>query len=419
MLLSSLKDKKIIVFGFGKEGQATLAALKAHGLSAVVTDEAELPLDIPEYAPLNALTTDANTVVIKSPGISPNRPGVQKFLANGAVITSATNIFLAERKGRGLLIGVTGTKGKSTTSALLAHVLKAAGKSVKLVGNIGSPSLAELDAPDETIFVIELSSYQLSDLTTAPNIGVILNVYEEHMDWHGSVAEYQTAKLRLGEIMTEGDTLVYNKRFPQLVALAGRIKSRTVPFELAEHPTLKSLKLLGDHNKENTCAVLAVAKSLGVPDSDIQRAFATFVPLPHRLQEVGEVRGVLFVNDSISTTPQSAMAAIDVYADRLGVIILGGQDRGYDFTGLAKHLKQLPNVLALVMPGGDRVFQALSDVGVAAEHVGDLGEAVSKSLEHIPGGGVCLMSPASPSYGQFKNFEQRGEKFIEAIKKVS
>lgn len=418
MQLSSLKDKRVIIFGFGKEGQATLTALKARGIEAVVTDEAELTAAIPEYAPLSALTADANTVVIKSPGIAPHRPGVQKFLADGATITSATNIFFAERKGHGTLIGVTGTKGKSTTSSLLAHVLKIAGKPVKLVGNIGSPSIAELDAPDGTVFVIELSSYQLADLTTAPDIGVVLNVYEEHMDWHGNVADYQSAKLRLGEIMTEHDTLVYNDAFPMLVDLAKRTKATAMPF-VQEDAVLETLTVKGAHNRDNARAVLAVCDLLDISRDEVREAFPTFVPLPHRLQELGEARGILFVNDSISTTPQSAIAAIDVYADRLGAIILGGQDRGYAFSDLARRLKQIPNVLALVMPGGDRVFTALEDVGVAAERVDDLDDAVRKSFEHMPGGGVCLLSPASPSYGQFKNFEDRGEKFVEAVKKLS
>ncbi|MBI1908164.1 UDP-N-acetylmuramoyl-L-alanine--D-glutamate ligase [Candidatus Uhrbacteria bacterium] len=414
MDIKGLKGKRVIILGFGKEGQATFAALGTRGITATVTDEAELTLDIPEYAPLNALTADADTVVIKSPGIPPHRPGVQKFLAEGATITSATNIFFAERKGRGLLIGITGTKGKSTTASLLAHVLTAAGTSARLVGNIGSPALAELDAPDDTVFVVELSSYQLSDLTTPPDIGVILNLYEEHMDWHGSVAAYQSAKLRLGEIMSERDVLVYNDAFPRLADLAARTKATALPFA-ADDAVLDALTVKGEHNRTNARGVLAVCDHLGIDRGIVRDAFASFVPLPHRLQEVGEVRGVTFVNDSISTTPQSALAAIDVYEKRLGAIILGGQDRGYDFSALAKRLKQLPHVLALVMPGGDRLFAALEDVGVQAERVGDLDEAVKKSLEHMPSGGVCLMSPASPSYGQFKNFEQRGEMFADAV----
>lgn len=415
MRLSDLKGKQLVIFGYGREGAATLAALRSRGLEAVVTDDAVL--DLPEFRLFDSILLNENTVVIKSPGIPPHHPFVRECILASAKVTSATNLFFAERKGRGLLIGVTGTKGKSTTSSLLAHVLSVAGRPVKLVGNIGSPSLAELDAPDDTVFVVELSSYQLNDLTTAPDIGVILNVFEEHMDWHGSVADYQAAKLRLGEIMTEADGLVYNERFSQLVALAERTKAKTMAF-VGDDAVLDTLTLRGEHNRENARAVLTVCDLLSVPREKVGEAFASFVALPHRLQEVGTAHGILFVNDSISTTPQSAMAAIDVYADRLGVIILGGQDRGYEFTELARRLQKVPNVLALVMPGGDRVFAALEGCGVAAEHVNDLDEAVAKAIEHLPSGGVCLMSPASPSYGQFKNFEERGEKFAEAVRKL-
>lgn len=407
MRLSDLRGKQVVLFGLGREGRATRDVLAKHGIVHVETDDS---------APNAALVVDANTVVIKSPGIPPHNATLRQMVAAGAVVTSSTNLFFAERKGRGTLIAVTGTKGKSTTSALLAHVLAHAGMPVKLVGNIGAPSIAELDAADDTIFVIEISSYQLSDLTTAPDIGVILNLYEEHMDWHGSVDAYQAAKLRMGEIMGPTDTLVYNAQFSQLVDLAQRAVAKTVPFA-ADDAVLDELKVKGVHNRDNARAVLAVCDLLGVDRGVVGAAFATFVPLPHRMEEIVAGDNV-FVNDSISTTPQSALAAIDVYADRLGVIVLGGQDRGYDFCDLAMRLKGIPGVLALVMPGGDRVFAALNDVGVAAERVQDLREVIAKAREHLASGQVCLLSPASPSYGQFKNFEDRGEQFRAAVQGV-
>ncbi len=414
MKINELKDKKIVIFGYGREGRATLLALRARGIeNIVVTDEKAL--EVPEFVRIDEVMADAQTVVIKAPGIPPSNSWIVKWREAGATITSSTNIFLAERKGRGKIIGVTGTKGKSTTSALLAHVLATAGLSVKLVGNIGVSSISEVEAAEETIFVLEMSSYQLADLEIAPDIGVILNLYEEHMDWHGSVDEYQKAKLRLGEMMTVNDTLVYNPKFPRLVELGEKTEAWPCPIDFADREVLHSLKLLGEHNRENACAVLEVAKLMQIDEEIVKTAFASFEPLPHRLQFIAEVRGVQFVNDSISTTPESAMAAIDVYADKPLAIILGGQDRGYNFTELAKRLSKIDNVLALVMPGGERIFAALADEGVAAERVATLDEAVEKSLAHLVNGGVCLLSPASPSYGQFKNFEERGRLFAEAV----
>lgn len=405
MRLSDLRGKQVVVFGLGREGKATKEALERHGIDVAVTDD---------VSPNASLTYDVNTVVIKSPGIPPHNAMLREMLAAGATVTSSTNIFFAERKGKGKLIAITGTKGKTTTSGLLAHALARAGLPVKLVGNIGVPAIAELTAPEETVFVCEISSYQLSDLTTPPDVGVIVNLYEEHMDWHGSVAAYQAAKLRMGEIMDATDVLVYNDRFPQLAELAQRTRAKAVPFA-EEDAVLDRLTLKGAHNRENARAVLAVCDMLGVDRAAVGEAFATFVPLPHRLEEV-PVGDILFVNDSISTTPQSAMAAVDVYADRLGVIILGGQDRGYEFGELAARLKKVSGVLALIMPGGDRIFSALADMGVAAERVADLAEAVAKAREHLRSGQVCLLSPASPSYGQFRNFEERGDMFKAAAR---
>ncbi len=417
MGINDSKDKRVVIFGYGREGQATLAALRARGvIDVVVTDEKNI--DVPEFVKVDDVVIDGQTVVIKAPGIPLSNLWIAKWQKAGAVITSSTNIFMAERKGRGKIVGVTGTKGKSTTASLLAHVIGEAGKPVKLVGNIGVPSISEIGADDETIFVVEMSSYQLADLEIAPDIGVILNLYEEHMDWHGSVGEYQQAKMRIGEVMTIGDVLVYNAKFLQLVELAGRVQAQARPIVEGEDEMLNSLKLLGEHNKENARAVLTVARILNIDDEVTEKAFASFQPLPHRLQFIAEVRGVQFVNDSISTTPESAMAAIDVYAGKPLVIILGGQDRGYNFEQLAKRLSAIDEVLALVMPGGDNVFAALADEGVAAERVSTLDEAVEKSLVHLVKGGVCLLSPASPSYGQFKNFEERGRMFAEAVRRA-
>lgn len=420
MRLADLAHKTIIILGYGREGAATYEVLRRRLPEAriIVTDEKRLD-GVPAFHQIEdalmAVTSDV--VVMKAPGIPWHRPVVEEMLERGAVFTSATNLFLAERKGRGTLIGITGTKGKSTTASLLHHVLVTAGLPSVLVGNIGTPSIAHIDEPDGTMFVVEMSSYQLADLAVAPDIAVVLNLFEEHMDWHGDVASYHAAKMRIADVQTASDVLVYNDRFPQLVELAHRVKSKAIPFHRANDGAIDALKLRGDHNRENASAVLAVADFLQVGRKDVERAFATFTPLPHRLEDVGTKHRILFVNDSISTTPQSALAAIDVFADHLGAIILGGQDRGYHFDELARRVVEL-GARAYIMPGGDRIADALRAAGGEPILVKTLEDAVAAATHHLAPGQVCLLSPASPSYGQFKNFEERGEMFRAAVSAV-
>ncbi len=420
MHLAELSGKTIVIFGYGKEGAATYDVLrrKLPDARIIVTDEKRLE-DVSAFHQIEdaLMTVTSETVVIKAPGIPWHRPVVEEILERGAHVTSATNIFMAERKGRGTLIGVTGTKGKSTTSSLLAHVLKTAGIPCVLIGNIGSPSIEHIDEPDGTVMVIEMSSYQLADLTTGPDIAVVLNLYEEHMDWHGDVASYHAAKMRIADTQASTDIFVYNERFSQLLELAKCVKSRAIPFHLSDDPVLDTLTLRGEHNRENASAVLAVTDFLHIGRQDVASAFASFTPLPHRLEDVGTVHGILFVNDSISTTPQSALAAIEVFADRLGAIILGGQDRGYHFDELAKRVVEL-GVHVYVMPGGDRILEAIAKAGGKAMAVKTLDEAVKDATQHLAEGQVMLLSPASPSYGQFKNFEERGEAFKRAIASI-
>jgi UDP-N-acetylmuramoyl-L-alanine---L-glutamate ligase len=426
MLLADLNGKLVILLGFGREGKAMYEVLKSKvsGARIIVTDEKKI--DVPEYHELAdaiaAVTPD--TVVIKSPGIPWHRSYVEEMQTAGAHCTSSTNLFMAERRGQGTIIGVTGTKGKSTTSSLLAHVLKEAGKRVVLAGNIGEPAIAHIGEPADTIFVLEMSSYQLSDLVVAPNIAVLLNLYEEHMDYHGDVASYHAAKMRIADLQTGDDVFVYNEKFPQLVELADRVKSKAIPFVSRSDRSLNTLKLSGDHNRENAAGILAVTDHLGIDRKIVERAFSTFVPLPHRLQDIGVHHGIRWINDSISTTPQSALAAIAVFEKELGAIILGGQDRGYHFADLAKRIVSL-GVTAYILPGGEAIAEAIRHEGgvpmmkeTLAEIVRDVVARFSLDTRHptldTP---VCLLSPASPSYGQFKNFEDRGEQFIAAVRK--
>lgn len=427
MRLDDLAGKLVIILGFGREGRAVYDVVKCVGRGAsdvgggdihpaqiIVTDEQKI--DVPEYHELaDAIAaTNAETIVIKSPGIPWHRTYVEEMQNAGAHFTSSTNLFMTQRKGRGMIIGVTGTKGKSTTSSLLAHVLKEAGKRVVLAGNIGEPSIAHANEPDDTVFVLEMSSYQLADLTIAPDIAMIINLYEEHMDWHGDVENYHAAKMRIADLQTPNDVFVYNEKFPKLVDLARRVKSKALPFVDRSDASLSHLHLLGDHNRENAAGVLAITDYLDIDRAVVNRAFESFKPLPHRLQDLGVHGGIRFVNDSISTTPQSALAAIDVYQDSLGAIILGGQDRGYDFSDLATRVVDL-GLRPYILKNGEHIADAIRHAGGDPIMMSDFQDIVQDVMQRLNSGSTCLLSPASPSYGQFKNFEDRGEQFMAAV----
>jgi UDP-N-acetylmuramoyl-L-alanine---L-glutamate ligase len=419
MRLADCSGKLVVILGFGREGKATYDVLRAKVPTARIIITDEQVIDVPEFRSLPEVLgeVDAQTIIIKSPGIPWHRAYVREMQNIGAVFTSSTNLFFAERKGQGMIIGVTGTKGKSTSSSLLAHVLKEAGRRVILAGNIGEPSIAHLDEPEETIFVLEMSSYQLSDLVIAPDIAVILNLYEEHMDYHGDVASYHAAKMRIAELQTERDLFVYNESFPQLVDLAERVRSRAIPFAPRADRALDAITLLGEHNRENAAGVLAVVDELGIDRAIVERAFSTFKSLPHRLQDVGTINGIRFINDSFCTTPSAALAAIEVFEKNLGAIILGGHDRGYDFDDLAKRVVDL-GVRSYILQNGNRVAEAIRLAGGTPIMMSDFGDIIQDVLVNLPPNSVCLLSPASPSFGQFKNFVERGEQFMAAVRSV-
>lgn len=400
MKLSELAGKKILIVGYGIEGKATHAYLQKH-LPGATIGIAETT-DGPGYA----IKEKEYDIAIKSPGI-------RKQLVT-IPYTTATNIFFSEVKGK--TIGVTGTKGKSTTSALIAHFLKEHGLPVKLVGNIGVPMLSALDEgnDEQTIYVIELSSYQLADIEYTPNVSVIINLYAEHMDYHGDVESYWQAKLRILAHGTPDDVFIYNDAFPELVKAAKKTEMRTMSFVSSLPFPVESIPLLGKHNIDNALAAVTAARYFGVPDTSMEKAITTFTGLPHRLEHVGTYNGIAFYDDAISTTPESTMYAIDAFAN-VGTIFLGGQDRGYDFSALVKKLeeRQIQNIV--LFPDSGEKIRSLIASSVTYRptmlRTQSMEEAVVFAYEHTTQGCVCLLSCASPSYSLWKNFEEKGNEF--------
>lgn len=407
MKIQELANKKILVAGVGIEGQATLRFLRHYFPHAVIGTADQK--DGPDYLDKQNIYD----IVIKSPGI-------QKKLIH-VPYTTATNIFFATVKG--MTIGVTGTKGKSTTASLIYDILKKAGKRVQLGGNIGKPLLDELlvdNAPD-AIYVCELSSYQLDDIRYSPHISVFINIFPEHMNYHGTVENYFTAKKRIVEYATDNDYFVFNPQYPQLVQLAKETKAQSVPcIEVLPFPEA-DIPLIGQHNKDNVRAAVTVGTILHIQPEIMKDAVKSFQSLPHRLQNIGTYSNVTFYDDAISTIPESTIQAIKSLK-KIGTILVGGQDRGYDFRQLVQTIIQynIPNVIYFP-ESGNKIAVLLKDknTSISLFPSDNMEDAVKLCYKHTSPGTVCLLSCASPSYSLWKNFEEKGDLFQQFVKKFS
>lgn len=407
MTIQELTGKKILIVGYAKEGKATEAFLKEKVPSAHVS-----VVDQSQGENYLAHQTEFD-VAVKSAGIHADLLKIP--------YTTATNIFFANVKG--MTIGITGTKGKSTTTSLIYALLKQAGRKAHLVGNIGNPMLSELISSnnEDDIWVCELSSYQLSDIDYSPHIGVMVSLFPEHMDYHGGVENYYAAKARLVAHMTENDYFVYNAAFEKIGEIARHTKAKSVQF-VEDLPFDKAIvPLLGEHNQSNVRAAVTVGKILGVSEADMEEAVINFQALPHRLQNVGTYKSITFVDDAISTTPQSTLAALEAIT-QVGTILLGGQDRGYDFAELVKVLaeKNIPN-LVLFPESGAKIRLELENSATYHPRVletASMQEAVQFAYDNTPEGMVCLLSTASPSYTLWKNFEVKGDEFQKIVKEL-
>jgi UDP-N-acetylmuramoylalanine--D-glutamate ligase len=436
---SELDGASIGVWGAGREIRS-LAAQLAHRLPlariAVVALDTDPDGDVrAELAAPNAsLVTGAEVtaalascdVVVRSPGVSVHRPELRRLRAAGTPVTTATGLWLAERGGRGV-IAVTGTKGKSTTAALLAHLARADGREVALAGNIGVPALDLLDRPSDELAVVELSSYQIADLQTGPEVAVVTNLFREHTDWHGSEEVYRTDKLRLLGLPGVR-AVVVNARDAQLMEAARAAASRTLYGEpsgwdvasggIALHGELvvevAELPLRGEHNALNLCAALAGLSAFGISAPRLPEALRGFRALPHRLEVVTERNRVLWVDDSISTTPESTLAALTSFDERKIVLLGGGQDRGQDYERLGRTLAERRASVVGLPTTGPRLVAAARRAGVPAPRAietAGMEEAVACARTLAGPGTTVLLSPAAPSYDTYLNFQERAAHF--------
>lgn len=422
-IIRRLSGKKILIAGFGREGRSTLRFLQDYMPDAVVgiadkNATALQELDKERYMLFSGddymKSSSEFDIVIKTPGIS-----VKDADIDVSKISSQTDLFLEAFHSQ--IVGITGTKGKSTTSTLIYHLLRESGNDVVLAGNIGIPIFDCIpDITERTIIVYELSAHQLQFINRSPHIGIILNVFEEHLDHFGTFEKYKYAKINVLRYMCDYDVAVVNNDLSKEAEL---LKKKYVDFETSQFDCCnikwEELPLLGDHNKLNVKAALSACISLGISLDKLIPHLYTFKPLEHRQEFVGVFNGMKFFNDSISTIPQATIAALSTIKN-VNFLLLGGFDRGIDYSPLASYLKDNPVENVLVTgAAGQSIKNALLAVAYKGRIIeySDLENVFEIIRQETKTNGVCLLSPAAASYDRYKNFEERGRIFKELAMK--
>ena len=448
------QGKKLAILGFGREGQSSYRWLRQMGVTDTLTiiDEnlevvqnwlAEHPTEavaLRQFQPEQVLELNQFDLIFRTPGFS--RTKILEVDAQR--LTSQTNELLLTQAHR--TIAITGTKGKSTTSSLTAAVLTRLGVKVQLVGNIGQPALDMLLQDDgEGWFVYEMSSYQAENITVAPAIGVVINLFEEHLDHYVDFADYISAKLNLitlpdqrlaiygsdNQLLKQSRSQIQAKKVRSFGLKINRLEQESGIYldtdaqqivrcdangEQVLMPADFPRQLRGQHNLLNSLVALLVADEVvGLTTENIalaQQAIAEFAGLEHRLEYVGNFRGIDFYNDSISTIPEAMERAIEAITN-VQTVIVGGQDRGIHREGMIEYLNQRPYLKLICLPDtGHRIFDRLTN---EKYRVDNLEQAVKIAYQVTDAGQACVLSPASPSYTFFKNFEERGRIFKQQV----
>ncbi len=388
---------KVAILGWGIDTQDVEPYLRAQGHEVTVLDEKEKPFE----------NLDKYDMIVRSPGVN-----IKRF--TGLNITSKIKIFFDVCPGK--IIGVTGTKGKGTTSTLIYEILKKAGKDVYLGGNMGRGIFADLPKMNaDSWVVLELSSFQLIDLHKSPHIAVVLMTTSEHLDWHADVDEYVNAKASITKSQTPSDFAIYNKDYPNSVKIGLQGEGKKIPVSRGDWN--KPLRLRGDHSRENIAAAAAVAKILDIRSQIVEEVAKEFKGLEHRLEEVTTVRGVTYIEDSFSTTPETTIAAIKSFSEPL-ILIAGGSEKGSDFTELGKVISESKNIKAVILIGlmTDRINAAIHNSQIPIiKDLKNMPEIVGAAAKIASEGDVVLLSPGAASFDMFKNYKDRGDQFKAAV----
>jgi len=452
--MDRLKGKKVAVVGVSTEGQDAVKFFLQEGMDIICADRRDEQTLFSEYPDLQKLPVkfslgetylsvlDGADVIVRTPGMALSTPELIQAKAAGKEITSNTKLFF--EFCRASVIGVTGTKGKGTTATLLFEMLKKAGKTVYLGGNVGTPllSLVQRMKADDWV-VLELSSFQLEDLTQSPHIAVVLKITQDHLanydplasNFHDSRESYVEAKKNIISHQTRDDIAVMNADDPTAWSFAkytpavqyffgkspgnhAHIENDEVFLTLSESKEsiarLNDMKLLGAHNLENVAASGLAASLIGIPVEIIREVARTFPGLPHRLEKVGEKNGVIYINDSFSTTPETTIAAVSSFKQPI-ILIVGGSEKGSDFTDMGKVLVNC-TVKKIIVVGQmtQRITLALTQAGYRGEVVTGLTamhDMLKSASQSAKPGDVVLLSPACASFDLFKNYKERGKQF--------
>lgn len=440
-----INGKSVVILGFGREGRATLPWIIDDGsvskLAIADLNPVSLPsgIDGEDADKIEFITgedyqkcLDEYDIVFKSPGVVLEREK-EEYKCK---IVSQMDVFFEAYRDR--IIGITGTKGKSTTTTLMYHVLKQAGRKVLLAGNIGIPvfDIAK-EIEDDTLLVVELSCHQLEYATVSPHIGVLLNIHEEHLDHYGTMDKYVAAKENVYRNQIKGDILLCEQTLKpdcansQVITMAalgmtGDVKAdvyvddNVINVKYGQEETYEirtqEVPLLGLHNYYDMAYVYTIGRILGLEIDEISDGFRTYEPLPHRLQNIGVVDGVTYYDDSISTIDETTIQALNTLKNADSVII-GGMDRGISYESLRKYLSD-SNIshIILMEETGRRIYEEIESMTEFKGRdrlilVSHLEDAVKVAKEVTGKGKACVMSPAAASYGIFKNFEERGQVF--------
>lgn len=416
--LLNFTGKDVVFVGKGREWESFEKFIKQN---AQIRSLESIFIDDSNRAQMNAklkALDPEKSVVVKTAGYPGNLMPVP--------YTTPTKIFFdCVKHIPARTIGVTGTKGKTTTASLLAHILKNAGYEVRLCGNLGDPMLNHLEgATTNSLFVIELSSYQLAELEVSPDTALITNLYRDHVDYHGTLDNYWEAKRNIMRYMNEQGTVIFNPQTEIILHWMAESKANALPINPDEAADMSQSKLIGDHNRLNFLMARTAAQTLGVDRFTTQASLKTFEPIKHRLQKVRTVRGITFIDDAIASQPEAAIAGITACVRQVGpvgCVMLGGTDRDYDFSELTRLLSTLLIPKLILFPDTGTQIKASLPESYEPEifETRDMEQAVTWAAENTPSGSVCLLSTASPSYSLWKDYEEKGDLFQKAVNALS
>jgi UDP-N-acetylmuramoylalanine--D-glutamate ligase len=445
-----LAGKRVLVVGLARTGIATSLLSAGYGATVTATDaksESELG-DTPAKLRAAGVTLELGghksetfaqqDLIVVSPGVPAKLPALELARARGVPVWS--EIELAWRFLRGKLVAITGSNGKTTTTSLVAHILKSSGIPVQVGGNIGVPLLGIVEAStDSSVTVAEISSFQLENVAKfRPEIGVLLNLTPDHLDRHASFDEYAQAKMRMFENQVECDAAVLNADDPEItkrmpskphiywfsrqkrVATGAFLSDGQIVFRNDGTETVlarrEEIPIKGEHNVENVLAACTASYLAGATPDAIANGVKTFAGVEHRLEFVAEIAGVAFYNDSKATNVDATLKAVEAFPGSL-LVILGGKDKGSDYTALREPLRQRARIALLIGAAAEKIESHLGGA-VPIEHAGTIDRAVQLAMEGARPGDVVLFAPACASFDQFENYEHRGRVFKQLVAKL-